>query len=85
MPAWSDGWHLLVCWPHFGSRLLLQGFRRYDRIKETLCHELAHMVWGEHDASFKALNSQLLRESTQLDWTAQTGMPRHFDTHVTHD
>ncbi|KAL0030412.1 hypothetical protein WJX79_002860 [Trebouxia sp. C0005] len=24
----------------------LKGFRRYDRIRETLCHELAHMVWG---------------------------------------
>ena len=22
----------------------LRGFRRYDRIRETLCHELAHMV-----------------------------------------
>ena len=22
----------------------LKGFRRYDRIRETLCHELAHMV-----------------------------------------
>ena len=21
------------------------GFRRYDRIRETLLHELAHMVW----------------------------------------
>lgn len=39
---------------------LLPGFRRYDRIKETLLHELAHMVWGEHDNSFKELNSQVL-------------------------
>lgn len=31
----------------------LKGFRRYDRIRETLCHELAHMVHSEHDANFK--------------------------------
>lgn len=37
----------------------LKGFRRYDRIRETLIHELAHMVWGEHDANFKELNSQV--------------------------
>ncbi|KAK9799763.1 hypothetical protein WJX73_001696 [Symbiochloris irregularis] len=41
----------------------LKGFRRYDRIRETLCHELAHMVWGEHDNRFKALNSQLLKDA----------------------
>ena len=31
----------------------LRGFRRYDRIRETLCHELAHMVHSEHNANFK--------------------------------
>ncbi|KAL0047896.1 hypothetical protein WJX82_002765 [Trebouxia sp. C0006] len=31
----------------------LKGFRRYDRIRETLCHELAHMVWGSHDPAFE--------------------------------
>ena len=46
---------------------------RYDRIRETLCHELAHMVWGEHDNRFKELNSQLLKECTQLDWTGHAG------------
>ncbi|CAL8466109.1 g5645 [Coccomyxa elongata] len=45
----------------------LKGFRRYDRIRETLVHELAHMVWGEHDANFKELNSQLLREARAHD------------------
>ena len=47
----------------------LRGFRRYERIRETLVHELAHMVFSEHDNSFKELNSQLLREAAAQDWT----------------
>ena len=47
----------------------LRGFRRYDRIRETLVHELAHMMFSEHDNNFKALNSQLLREAAAHDWT----------------
>ena len=35
------------------------GFRRYDRICETLLHELAHMRHSEHDNAFKELNSQV--------------------------
>ena len=35
------------------------GFRRYDRICETLLHELAHMRHSEHDNAFKKLNSQV--------------------------
>lgn len=27
-------------------------------------------VWGEHDNNFKALNSQLLRECAEFDWTS---------------
>ncbi|KAL4426212.1 hypothetical protein ABPG77_009827 [Micractinium sp. CCAP 211/92] len=46
----------------------LKGFRRYDRIRETLLHELAHMVWGEHDDNFKQLNSQLRRACDAFDW-----------------
>ena len=46
---------------------------RYDRIRETLCHELAHMVWGEHDNRFRELNSQLLKECSHLDWTGHAG------------
>lgn len=46
----------------------LAGFRRYRSIRDTLCHELAHMVWSEHDANFKGLNSQLLRECADLCW-----------------
>lgn len=47
----------------------LRGFRRYERIRETLVHELAHMVFSEHDNDFKELNSQLLREAAAQDWT----------------
>lgn len=31
------------------------------------------MVWGEHDNRFKQLNSQLLKECGQLDWTGHAG------------
>lgn len=47
----------------------LKGFRKYKSIKETLLHELAHMVYSEHDANFFALNKQLNEEATSLDWT----------------
>ncbi len=63
---------LLLCttWQGVITSLLVC---RYDRIRETLCHELAHMVWGEHDNRFKELNSQLLKECSQLDWTGHAG------------
>ncbi|XP_010928154.1 uncharacterized protein [Elaeis guineensis] len=47
----------------------LKGFRKYESIKQTLLHELAHMVYSEHDANFFALNKQLNEEATSLDWT----------------
>ena len=52
----------------------MKGFRRYERIRETLVHELAHMVYGEHDLRFKALNSQLTREAAAAnpDWSRPT-------------
>ena len=31
------------------------------------------MVWGDHDNRFKELNSQLLKECNQLDWTGHAG------------
>jgi hypothetical protein len=51
----------------------LKGFRKYDSIKKTLLHELAHMVFSEHDANFKALDSQLNQEAASLDWTRSKG------------
>ncbi|KAL4555452.1 hypothetical protein LXL04_038071 [Taraxacum kok-saghyz] len=51
----------------------LKGFRKYQSIKMTLLHELAHMVFSDHDANFKALDSQLNQEANALDWTRSTG------------
>ncbi|XP_052734676.1 uncharacterized protein LOC108319791 isoform X3 [Vigna angularis] len=47
----------------------LNGFRKYESIKKTLLHELAHMVYSEHDANFYALDKQLNQEASSLDWT----------------
>ncbi|XP_020082790.1 uncharacterized protein LOC109706396 [Ananas comosus] len=47
----------------------LKGFRKYESIKKTLLHELAHMVYSEHDADFFALDKQLNEEAAALDWT----------------
>lgn len=38
------------------------GLRPYAAVIDVLMHELAHNVHDEHDADFKALNSQLKRE-----------------------
>nr|XP_043619290.1 uncharacterized protein LOC122591141 [Erigeron canadensis] len=51
----------------------LKGFRKYQSIKKTLLHELAHRVYSEHDAKFFALDSQLNKEASALDWTRSTG------------
>jgi len=50
-----------------------RGFRKYLRIRETLMHELAHMEHDDHGPGFKELNSQLLRECAELDWTRREG------------
>ncbi|KAL0922704.1 hypothetical protein M5K25_006713 [Dendrobium thyrsiflorum] len=47
----------------------LKGFRKYESIKKTLLHELAHMVHSEHDAKFLALEKQLNEEAASLDWS----------------
>ncbi|VYS68356.1 unnamed protein product [Arabidopsis thaliana] len=51
----------------------LKGFRKYQSIKKTLLHELAHMVYTEHDEKFYALDSQLNKEAESLDWTKSRG------------
>lgn len=51
----------------------LKGFRKYESIKKTLLHELAHMVYSEHDENFYALDKQLNQEANSLDWTRTTG------------
>ena len=51
----------------------LKGFRKYDKIRLTLIHELAHMVHGDHDNAFKEFNSLLKREVGALDWRGGAG------------
>ncbi|CAH2079511.1 unnamed protein product [Thlaspi arvense] len=51
----------------------LKGFRKYQSIKKTLLHELAHMVYTEHDEHFYALDRQLNKEAESLDWTKSRG------------
>ncbi|GJP59275.1 hypothetical protein CLOP_g10175 [Closterium sp. NIES-67] len=47
----------------------LRGFRKYLAIRRTLVHELAHMEVDDHNAQFKALDSQLSKEVEAQDWT----------------
>ncbi|GAB7345220.1 hypothetical protein MBLNU457_3595t1 [Dothideomycetes sp. NU457] len=45
------------------------GYRDYKVIRHTLCHELAHNVWGEHDARFWKLCKEIEGEVERGDWT----------------
>ncbi|XP_073028969.1 uncharacterized protein [Primulina eburnea] len=60
----------------------LHGFRKYESIKKTLLHELAHMVYSDHDANFYALDSQLNKEAATLDWTKSRGHTLSGFTHL---
>jgi hypothetical protein len=44
------------------------GYRDYKVIRKTLCHELAHNVFGEHDRSFWDLTGQIEKEVEKADW-----------------
>ena len=44
------------------------GYRDYKTIRKTLCHELAHNVFGEHDRQFWDLCGQVEREVERGDW-----------------
>ncbi|KAJ2746099.1 hypothetical protein GGI20_001651 [Coemansia sp. BCRC 34301] len=47
----------------------LDGFRDYEAVRNVLMHELAHMVWDEHDDRFHSLNRTHCQELEDLDWT----------------
>ncbi|KAJ2448642.1 hypothetical protein EV183_005335 [Coemansia sp. RSA 2336] len=47
----------------------LEGFRDYLNVRRVLMHELAHMVWDEHDENFHRLNRQHCKEVVDLDWS----------------
>ena len=44
------------------------GYRDYKVIRKTLCHELTHNVWGEHDRNFWNLCKEIEKEVEQNDW-----------------
>ncbi|KAJ5561722.1 hypothetical protein N7535_003817 [Penicillium sp. DV-2018c] len=44
------------------------GYRDYRTIRKTLCHELAHCVFGPHDRDFWDLTSQIEKEVERADW-----------------
>ncbi|KAL1955556.1 hypothetical protein VTO42DRAFT_8435 [Malbranchea cinnamomea] len=44
------------------------GYRDYRTIRKTLCHELAHCVYGEHDADFWRLTKQIEGEVERGDY-----------------
>ena len=45
------------------------GYRDYKVIRKTLCHELAHNVWGDHDRNFWNLCREIEAEVDRGDWT----------------
>lgn len=46
------------------------GYRDYKTIRKTLCHELSHNVWGEHDRNFWNLTREIEKEVDKNDWTS---------------
>lgn len=44
------------------------GYRDYRVIRNTLCHELAHNVWGPHDRNFWDLCHEIEKEVERNDW-----------------
>ena len=44
------------------------GYRDYKIIRKTLCHELAHNVFGDHDRNFWDLTNQIEKEVDANDW-----------------
>lgn len=44
------------------------GYRDYKTIRRTLCHELAHNVWGPHDSNFWKLCKEIEKEVEKADW-----------------
>lgn len=49
------------------------GYRDYKTIRRTLCHELTHNVWGDHDRNFWNLCREIEREVERDDWRGGSG------------
>jgi len=45
------------------------GYRDYKTIRKTLCHELSHNIWSEHDRNFWNLTGEIEKEVEKGDWT----------------
>jgi hypothetical protein len=45
------------------------GYRDYKTIRKTLCHELSHNVWGDHDRNFWNLTKEIEKEVERNDWS----------------
>ena len=43
------------------------GYRDYKVIRKTLCHELSHNVWGDHDRNFWNLTKEIEQEVERND------------------
>jgi hypothetical protein len=56
------------------------GLRRYESIRRVLMHELAHNVISEHNADFKALNSELVK-LCERDWNRGRRVGGGGETH----
>lgn len=46
------------------------GYRDYKTIRKTLCHELAHNMYGEHDQDFWRLCREVEKEVERNDWAS---------------
>ncbi|KAF5839828.1 WLM domain-containing protein [Dunaliella salina] len=53
-----------------------KGFRKYQSILQTLCHELTHNVHGPHDNNFKALCSKLNKDVNSVNARLSQGGQR---------
>ncbi|KAL2117232.1 hypothetical protein VTJ04DRAFT_9400 [Mycothermus thermophilus] len=49
------------------------GWRDYKGVRRTLCHELTHNVYSEHDSKFWALCKELEREVEKADYWGNAG------------
>lgn len=49
------------------------GYRDYRTIRKTLCHELAHCVFGEHDRDFWDLTGKIEKEVERGDYWGNGG------------
>lgn len=64
------------------------GYRDYKIIRDTLCHELAHNVYGEHDRDFWRLCREIEGEVRRGDWRSggdRVGNQVYYDPVEGHD